>query len=75
MAGYDVEEAVGPARYRIVDGDCPKVSITSEYTQGCGHSLLNSLYGEAADQVLEWEVITTDGQHLVTTPIENQDLY
>ena len=75
MAGYDAEEAVGPAGYRIVAGDCPTVGITGGYTQGGGHSLLNSLYGMAADQVLEWEVVTADGQHLIATPISHQDLY
>lgn len=29
----------------------------------------------AADQVLEWEVVTADGKHLIATPVENQDLY
>lgn len=75
MAGYDAYAAVKPAGYRIVGGDCPTVGITGGYTQGGGHSLLNSLYGMAADQVLEWEVVTAHGQHLTATPMENQDLY
>ena len=75
MAGYDAELVVGPAGYRIVAGDCPTVGIAGGYTQGGGHSLLNSKYGMAADQVLEWEVVTADGKHLVATPSENEDLY
>lgn len=29
----------------------------------------------AADQVLEWEVVTADGAHLVATPTQHSDLY
>lgn len=75
MTGYDAIEAVGPAGYKIVSGDCPTVGITGGYTQGGGHSFLNSEYGMAADQVLEWEVVTADGKHLSATPKENPDLY
>ena len=29
----------------------------------------------AADQALEWEVVTAIGEHLVATPSQNADLY
>ncbi len=73
--GGEVELLVHSAGYRIVSGDCPTVGITGGYSQGGGHSLLNSVYGMAADNVLEWEAVTADGQHLTATPIQNQDLY
>ena len=63
------------AGYRVVSGDCPTVGIAGGYTQGGGHSLLNSVYGMAADNVLEFEVVTADGKHLIATPIQNEDLY
>lgn len=75
VAGYEAYEAVNAAGYRIVGGDCSTVGITGGYTQGGGHSLLNSAYGLAADQVLEWEVVTAQGEHLIATPTENEDLY
>lgn len=28
-----------------------------------------------ADQVLEWELVTADGKHMIATPIKNTDLY
>jgi FAD/FMN-containing dehydrogenase len=45
------------------------------YTQGGGHSLLTGLYGLAADNVLEWEVVTADGTHLIVTPTNHPDLF
>lgn len=73
--GGEIELLVHSAGYRIVSGDCPTVGIAGGYTQGGGHSLLNSVYGMAADNVLEWEVVTADGQYLTATPTKNQDLY
>ena len=75
VAGYDAIGFVGPRGYRIVSGDCSTVGFTGGYTQGGGHSFLNSEFGMAADQVLEWEVVTADGRHLTASPVENQDLY
>lgn len=73
--GGEIALIVHDAGYRIVGGDCPTVGIAGGYSQGGGHSLLNSVYGMAADNVLEWEVVTADGQHLTATPKQNQDLY
>lgn len=36
---------------------------------------MTGLYGLGADQVLEWEVITASGEHVVATPTQNSDLY
>ena len=36
---------------------------------------LASKYGLAADQALEWEVVTSSGSYLKATPTENSDLY
>lgn len=66
---------VAEAGYRILGGTCPSVGLAGGYTPGGGHGLLNSMYGMAADAVLEWEVVTVDGQHLVATPSQNSDLY
>lgn len=55
-------------------GTCPTVGIVGGYTQGGGHSILSSSYGVAADNVLEWEVVTVDGRHLTATPTQNADL-
>ncbi|KAI1765518.1 FAD-binding domain-containing protein [Hypoxylon sp. FL1150] len=61
--------------YRMVVGSCPTVGVAGGYTQGGGHSLMTGSYGFGADNVLEWEVVTTEGKHVVATPTQNQDLY
>lgn len=68
-------KTVADAGYRILGGTCPSVGLAGGYTPGGGHGLLNSMYGLAADAVLEWEVMTVDGKHLVATPTQNTDLY
>ncbi|KAJ7239892.1 hypothetical protein C8J57DRAFT_1372268 [Mycena rebaudengoi] len=59
----------------IVGGECPSVGIAGGYTQGGGHSMLSSVYGLAADQTFEFEVITTEGEFLVASPTRNHDLF
>ncbi|KAL3471721.1 hypothetical protein BJX99DRAFT_236874 [Aspergillus californicus] len=70
-----VYEVVAEAGYRVMGGTCPTVGLAGGYTSGAGHSLLNGAYGMAADAVLEWEVITAQGEHLIATPTNNTDLY
>ncbi|KAK1997957.1 FAD-binding domain-containing protein [Colletotrichum falcatum] len=61
--------------HRVVVGSCPTVGVVGGYTQGGGHSALSGVYGLAADNVLEWEVVTADGKLLTATPQKNKDLY
>lgn len=77
-AGTIAEEAyvvADSAGYRLVGGSCPTVGISGGYSQGGGHSPLSGIYGLSADNVLEWEVVTANGDHLVATPKKNADLY
>lgn len=70
---YDV---VAPAGYRALGGTCASVGIAGGYTAGGGHSLINGLYGMAADNVLKWEIVTADREHVVASPTnEYSDLY
>ena len=71
-AAYEAAHSVG---YRTMGGTCPTVGLAGGYTQGGGHSALSSLYGLSADNVLEWEVVTANGSHVVASPSENDDLY
>ncbi|RWA07531.1 hypothetical protein EKO27_g7560 [Xylaria grammica] len=75
VIGLEAHEAANAAGYRVVGGNCPSVGIVGGYTQGGGHSSMSNLYGLAADNILEWEVVTATGEHLVATPEENSDLY
>ncbi|KAL8900590.1 MAG: hypothetical protein Q9192_000977 [Flavoplaca navasiana] len=59
----------------VIGGNCPTVGIAGGYTQGGGHSPLSSKFGMAADQALEWEVVTASGEQLVATPSQNADLF
>ncbi|KAF9448257.1 FAD/FMN-containing isoamyl alcohol oxidase MreA [Macrolepiota fuliginosa MF-IS2] len=71
MLGQDAE-ARGQV---VVAGQCPTVGFVGGYIQGGGHSVLSSLYGMAADQILEFEVITTTGGFVRASPSENADLF
>ena len=61
--------------FRVVTGTCPDVGVVGGYTAGGGHSVFTSIYGMAADNVLEWEVVTANGDHIVATPKTHADLY
>ncbi|EEA18648.1 hypothetical protein TMatcc_010808 [Talaromyces marneffei ATCC 18224] len=77
-AGMGVGEsymAVHEYGYRIVGGECGTVGVAGGYSQGGGHSVLTSENGLGSDQVLEWEVVTTNGEYLIATPEQNSDLY
>lgn len=66
-------DAVGA---RVGVGSCPTVGVAGGYTAGGGHGLLTSLYGMAADSVLEWEVVLPNGELVTATPHnDHADLY
>ncbi|KAF2850025.1 FAD-binding domain-containing protein [Plenodomus tracheiphilus IPT5] len=67
--------AAAQAGVRFVGPECGLTGIAGGYVQGGGHSQLSSAYGLAADQVLEWEVVTPAGDYLIATPEKNTDLY
>ncbi|KAI5252056.1 FAD binding domain protein [Aureobasidium subglaciale] len=69
---YKIADAAG---YQVVGGECPTVGIAGGYSQGGGHSALTSRHGLAADQVLEWEVVTATGGHILANRQQNTDLY
>ncbi|RPA75167.1 FAD binding domain protein [Ascobolus immersus RN42] len=75
IQGHEAYELAANLGLRVVGGSCPSVGLAGGYTQGGGHGVLNNIYGLAADQVLEWEVVTASGQLVVATPEQNKDLY
>lgn len=75
VQGFEADEMVDKFGFRVVAGSCPTVGIAGGYTMGGGHSQLAGRYGLAADNVLEWEVVTTQGNHIVASPTSNPDLY
>lgn len=75
VQGFEAENAAHKLGLMVVTGHCPDVGITGGYTQGGGHGQLASRFGLAADQVLEWEVVTATGKLLIASPAQNADLY
>jgi len=78
-AGVSVSEAyqaASAAGLVVVGGNCDTVGLSGGYMQGGGHGPLASSFGLGADNVLEWEVITADGGHIVAKPgTDYDDLY
>ncbi|KAL6862000.1 FAD-binding domain-containing protein [Trichoderma novae-zelandiae] len=75
VEGFEAYAAANATGNRIVGGTCPTVGIAGGYSQGGGHSMLMPAYGLGADNVLEWEVVTAEGKHLIATPTQHSDLY
>jgi FAD/FMN-containing dehydrogenase len=77
-AGVEAHEAYAFAdahKLMVVGGNCPTVGIAGGYTQGGGHGPLASKFGLAADQVLEWQVVTAAGDLITASPKKNSDLF
>ncbi|KAI0548720.1 FAD binding domain protein [Xylaria curta] len=75
IQAFEIYAAAAAEGLRVVGGECSTVGLAGGFLQGGGHSALSSTYGMGSDQVLEWEVVTADGRHLVASPTKNQDLY
>lgn len=75
MQGYEILAATKAKGLVVVGGECPTVGIAGGYTQGGGHSALSTSFGLSADNVLEWEAVTADGQLVTASRSENPDLY
>ncbi|KAL9074828.1 MAG: hypothetical protein Q9161_001966 [Pseudevernia consocians] len=75
VQGFEAYAAAHDIGFSVTGGECPTVGLAGGYTQGGGHSALASKYGLAADQTLEWEVVTGTGEFVRASPRENADLY
>ncbi|CAF2668844.1 unnamed protein product [Rotaria sp. Silwood2] len=65
------------ARYKLIaiGGISSTVGAIGGYLQGGGHGPLSRWKGMAADQVLEFDVVTADGQRRTVNACQNQDLF
>ena len=75
VQAFEAYSAAADRGLRITSGICPTVGIAGGYVQGGGHGALEGLYGLAADNTLEFEVVTAAGKFVNATPTENADLY
>lgn len=58
----------------LVGGMDPNVGIGG-YITGGGHSPISGQYGLAADQVLQMEMVTPDGELVIANEATNTDLF
>ncbi|KAL8841192.1 MAG: hypothetical protein Q9170_001046 [Blastenia crenularia] len=72
---FEAYKAAAANGVRVLGGYCPTVGFSGGYVQSGGHGPLAASYGLAADNTLEFEVVTVDGRHLVASPSQNSDLY
>ena len=75
VQGIEAYKAANKVGLSATGGECPTVGLAGGYTQGGGHSALASKYGLAADQTLEWEVVTGTGEFITASRTKNSDLY
>ncbi|KAG8411069.1 hypothetical protein J3458_016180 [Metarhizium acridum] len=62
--------------YTIVGGECPTVGAVGGFLQGGGVSSFHSFTkGLAVDNVLEYQVVTADGELVSANENQNQDLF
>ncbi|KAL4748730.1 hypothetical protein BDW72DRAFT_205342 [Aspergillus terricola var. indicus] len=68
VQGFEARAAALKEGYVLVSGNCDTIGVAGGYTQGGGHGQLTSMFGLAADQVLEWEVMIASGEVVVARP-------
>lgn len=73
--GAAAEEYAASRGYTVVAGSCPTVKLAGGFLAGGGHSYLSGKYGFGADNVLEWEIATANGERIVATPTQNPNIY
>ncbi|KAJ0160539.1 putative FAD-linked oxidoreductase [Colletotrichum tanaceti] len=59
----------------VVTGECPTVGIAGGLVAGGGHGPLTTLHGLTADNALEFEAVTADGEFVRANAAENADLF
>jgi FAD/FMN-containing dehydrogenase len=75
VQAYEAYAAVAPYNLRVVGGLGPTVGVAGGYVSGGGHGPLMGRYGLAADNSLEFEVVTPNEGYMVASPSENAELF
>ncbi|KAG0069364.1 hypothetical protein BGZ93_008889 [Podila epicladia] len=70
----DAYAAVDAKNRIVVGGAEPTVGAVGGYCLGGGHSPLSPLHGLCVDNVLQYKVVTADGEVKVANAYQNQDL-
>ena len=75
VLGHEALDAASTAGLVVVTGECPTVGLAGGYVQNGGHSPLATTFGLAADQTLEFEVVTANGTLVTANPYQDADLF
>ncbi|KAF4956011.1 hypothetical protein FGADI_4184 [Fusarium gaditjirri] len=75
MRGFEALDIAHKSGLQIFTGFCPTVGVAGGFIQGGGSGPLSSIHGMAADQALEYEVVTAAGETVVASPTRHADLY
>ncbi|KAL7266287.1 hypothetical protein RUND412_011172 [Rhizina undulata] len=71
----DVYREVATKGWVVVGGSERSVGCTGGYLQGGGHSPLSSAHGLAADNVLEFTLVTPSGDLITANSYQNTDIF
>lgn len=72
---WNVVPKVSAAGYQVVSGNALSVSAVGGFILGGGHSVVSPSYGMGADNVLEFTVVTADGEVRTANQCTNEDLF
>ena len=71
---FEIYDAAAAHNSMIIGGEDPDVGLGG-YITGGGHSLISAHYGLAADNVLEFSVVTPDGNIRTLNQCSDSDLF
>ncbi|KAF2396325.1 FAD-binding domain-containing protein [Trichodelitschia bisporula] len=71
----ELNNAISPSKLLTMGAAHGKVSVAGGWGQTAGHAPLSNKYGLGVDQVLEYKVVTADGQLRVANKVSNPDLF
>ncbi|ROT43662.1 isoamyl alcohol oxidase [Sodiomyces alkalinus F11] len=75
IQGRDLLRQAFAHNVAVVTGECPTVGIAGGLVGGGGHGPLTTLHGMVADNALEFDAITAEGEFVTANADENADLF
>ena len=71
----ELNDALESAKVFTMGPSNGEISVAGGWAQSGGHGPLTSTYGLGADQVLEYQVVTADGELTIANTVTNTDLF
>ncbi|EIM92699.1 FAD-binding domain-containing protein [Stereum hirsutum FP-91666 SS1] len=75
VAFHTVYEFAEANNLTFIGGYHQTIAASGGWVQGGGHSILSPVYGLGADRVLQFKVVTPDGELRVANECQNEDLF